>query len=157
MNPEAVVDRNGMVVLTEDECMRHVGRAGVGRVAVTVGALPAVLPINYAVDGHDIYFRTAPGTKLAAASRNAVIAFEVDHVDRMSHEGWSVLIVGHAAEVVDAADLNRLRGLPLSRWLEQGAETLVRIVPELVSGREIGPVPESESAPRNVGSHEGDR
>jgi nitroimidazol reductase NimA-like FMN-containing flavoprotein (pyridoxamine 5'-phosphate oxidase superfamily) len=130
-------DRNGMAVLTEPDCLRRVGGVGVGRVAVTVGALPAVFPINYAVESGDIYFRTAPGTKLAAACRNAVVAFEVDHVDLVSHAGWSVLVVGPATEVTDADDLERLRKLPLTRWLKQGPETLVRIHATLVSGREI--------------------
>jgi nitroimidazol reductase NimA-like FMN-containing flavoprotein (pyridoxamine 5'-phosphate oxidase superfamily) len=139
MDVEAALDRNGMVVLSEHECFKRLGRNGVGRIAVTVGALPPVLPINYAFRGRDVYFRTAAGTKLAAAARNAVVAFEVDHIDCMDHTGWSVLVVGRAAEVLDPAELERLQDLPLSRWLGQGAETLVRINGDVVSGRAISP------------------
>ena len=131
------VDRNGMVVLSKAECMNHLGRNGLGRVAITVGALPAVFPINYAVDGEYVYFRTAAGTKLAAAARNAVVAFEVDHVDRMAHTGWSVLVIGPAEEVVDHDTRATADELPLARWLPGGVETLVRIRAELVSGRAI--------------------
>jgi nitroimidazol reductase NimA-like FMN-containing flavoprotein (pyridoxamine 5'-phosphate oxidase superfamily) len=140
MDTKVTLDRNGMVVLSERECLARLGRNGVGRVAVSVGALPAVLPVNYARRGRDVYFRTAAGTKLAAAAQNAVVAFEVDHVDRIDHTGWSVLIVGRAAAVVDTEELERLRDLPLSRWLDRGADTLVRIDAELVSGRAIDPV-----------------
>jgi uncharacterized protein len=139
-------DRNGMAVLSTAECLQRLGRAGIGRVAVSIGALPAVFPVNYAVDDGDIYFRTATGTKLTAASRNAVVAFEVDHADRLEHDGWSVLVVGPAAEVTDPAELKRLSALPLRRWIAGGPDTLVRIRAEHVSGREIahlcsGPTP----------------
>src|SRR5262249_23502314 len=83
MDTKVTLDRNGMVVLTERGCLARLGGNGVGRVAVSVGALPAVLPVNYARRGRDVYFRTAAGTKLAAAVQNAVVAFEVDHVDRI--------------------------------------------------------------------------
>ena len=137
MDRDVRFDRNGMVVLSEDECMQRVRANGVGRIAVSVGALPAVIPINYAVRGGDVFFRTAPGTKLAAASRNAVVAFEVDHINRLDHSGWSVLIVGKSSEVVDTDELEALQDLPLTRWLESGDDTLVRISAELISGREL--------------------
>jgi len=133
----AQVDRNGMAVLSLCDCMKHLGRAGFGRIAITIGALPAIFPVNYAVRGGDIYFRTAPGTKLAAAARNTVVAFEVDHVERLGHTGWSVLAVGVASEVTDPGELDRLTSLPLSRGIDGRPETVVRIHPELVSGRAI--------------------
>lgn len=131
------IDRNGMVVLGRDECLLRLGRRGIGRVAVTVGALPAIFPINYAIHDGDVYFRTASGTKLATAARNAVVAFEVDEVDRLSHLGWSVQVVGPAATVEDADVRGDLAQLPLERWIGDSADTLVRIRSELVSGREI--------------------
>jgi len=131
------IDHNGMAVLPEDECLRRLRFRGMGRIALSVGALPAIFPINFTVDGRDIYFRTAPGTKLDAAARNAVVAFEVDDVDPISHTGWSVLVVGPAEEVRDPGELERLRRLPLTRWVRGGEDSLIRIRAELVSGREL--------------------
>ena len=130
-------DRNGMVVLSEAECLRRLGTGGVGRVGVSVAALPAIFPVNYAQLDGDIYFRTTPGTKLAAAARNAIVAFEVDRADAMSHTGWSVLVIGPAEEVDDPDELRRLAQLPLTRWVDGGADTLVRIRASLLSGREM--------------------
>jgi hypothetical protein len=130
-------DRNGMLVLSEEECLRRLGTTGIGRVAVTVGALPAVFPVAYAARDGGIYFRTAPGSKLAAAARNAVVAFEIDQIDRQSHAGWSVMVVGPAARIDDPAELERLAGLPLTRWIDGGPESLIRVAASLVSGREI--------------------
>jgi nitroimidazol reductase NimA-like FMN-containing flavoprotein (pyridoxamine 5'-phosphate oxidase superfamily) len=130
-------DRNGMVVLSREECLRRLGRTGIGRIAVTVGALPAVFPVNYATREGDVYFRTAAGTKMAAAVRHAVVAFEVDDLDRFAHTGWSVLVSGPAEVVEDLERLDGLRHLPLARWVDGLPDTLVRVRSDLVSGRAI--------------------
>ena len=130
-----------MVVLERAECFRRLGRVGVGRIAVSIRALPVIFPVNYAVEDGALYFRTAVGTKLAAASHNAVVAFEIDEVDRMSHAGWSVLVVGPARQVGDDRELERLRRLPLQPWVSRQHDTaLVRVDPETVTGREIAHV-----------------
>ena len=53
-----------------------------------------VLPVNHAVDGQDVVFRTAHGSKLSAAEGQAVVAFEVDACDPQTRSGWSVLVHG---------------------------------------------------------------
>ena len=42
-----VIDRNGLEVLDRDECLRLLGTATLGRVGITFGALPVVLPVNF--------------------------------------------------------------------------------------------------------------
>ena len=51
-----------------------------------------VVPVNYAVLDGDIVIRTGSGTKLDAALTGAVVAFEIDSVDPIYHEGWSVMV-----------------------------------------------------------------
>ena len=92
------VDRNGLVVLGRTECLRLLSGASVGRLAVTVGALPVILPVNFLrLDRDRVLIRTTTGTKLDAATRHAVVAFEVDDFDSFSHTGWSVCVTGVAA------------------------------------------------------------
>jgi hypothetical protein len=136
-------DRNGILTLNREDCLRHLGRTGVGRVAVCVGALPAIFPVNYAMRSEDVVFRTTPGTKLAAAVRNAVVAFEVDHSDRMSHTSWSVMIVGPSDEISDPTELAATDRLPLTRWAGAGGpESTVCIRADLISGQElVNPTP----------------
>jgi len=127
-----------MVVLERDECLRRLARGGLGRVAVTVGALPAMFPVNFALLEGDVLFRTAVGSKLAAAAHHDIIAFEIDHVDPMGHLGWSVLVIGPSHEVVDPAELEAAACVPLTRWVPGGGpESLVRIRSDLVTGREL--------------------
>jgi hypothetical protein len=57
--------------------------------------------VCYALDGDTVVFQTDPGTKLHGAIRDAV-AFEIDGVDG-DRRGWSVLVVGRAELVGDAA------------------------------------------------------
>jgi nitroimidazol reductase NimA-like FMN-containing flavoprotein (pyridoxamine 5'-phosphate oxidase superfamily) len=140
------LDRHGMGVLDAAESRARLGRNGIGRVAVSVGALPAIFPVAFAQRDGDIYFRTTPGTKLAAATANTIVAFEVDRVDPMMHGGWSVLVVGRAAEVTRPEELEELRSLPLTRWAPGAPESLVRIHADRISGRvlptpDVGPWP----------------
>ena len=98
-----------------DECLKLLAGHHIGRLAVVVDDQPLVFPVNYALSGRDIVFRTDPGTKLHAASGHRV-AFEIDDSDPLYHDGWSVLVVGIAREEHDPARLQALAELPLSPW-----------------------------------------
>ena len=130
-------DDGGLSVLDEDECMRLLSGVRIGRLGVTIGAVPAVFPVNFALVDGAIVFRTGTGTKLDAATRNAVVAFEVDDFDPLYHEGWSVLVVGVADELIDPALLGRAEALPLAPWAPGDRDHVVRLQPEFISGRRI--------------------
>ncbi|MGW3352896.1 pyridoxamine 5'-phosphate oxidase family protein [Nonomuraea rubra] len=59
-------------------------------------ALPAAQPVAFHLDGERIVIRTGIGSKLAAATRHAVVAFEADEFDQEERTGWSVTVIGHA-------------------------------------------------------------
>jgi nitroimidazol reductase NimA-like FMN-containing flavoprotein (pyridoxamine 5'-phosphate oxidase superfamily) len=77
-----------------EDCLILLDLAYVGRIGVSVQALPVILPVNYVMHEGDVVFRTSSGTKLAAATAGAVVAFEVDHHDAHGTRGWSVLLQG---------------------------------------------------------------
>jgi nitroimidazol reductase NimA-like FMN-containing flavoprotein (pyridoxamine 5'-phosphate oxidase superfamily) len=135
------LDHNGLEVLDRDECIRLLSRRAVGRVAVTIGALPVILPVNFLLDGDQVLIRTGSGTKLDAATRDAVVAFEVDEFDSFRHSGWSVCITGVARELRDPAELARIGHLPLPHWSPNGAGHVIAISLELVSGRRLTNTP----------------
>jgi nitroimidazol reductase NimA-like FMN-containing flavoprotein (pyridoxamine 5'-phosphate oxidase superfamily) len=119
--------------LTLDECWEHLARHEVGRVAVSIpGHAPLVVPVNYALDGRVIVFRTAPGTKLDGL-RTGPISFQLDHIDPTSHAGWSVLVTGVAYE----ATSYEVSDVHLEPWAEGNRNIWVRILPRSVSGRRI--------------------
>ena len=130
------LDDNGLEVLDRDECLRLLATIPVGRIGVSSGALPVVLPVNFVLDGDRIVLRTNPGTKLSAALHDTVVAFEVDRWDPMWHEGWSVMVTGRACEVT-GAELDRARTLPLRPWGADPTDHYIAITTDLVSGRRI--------------------
>jgi nitroimidazol reductase NimA-like FMN-containing flavoprotein (pyridoxamine 5'-phosphate oxidase superfamily) len=131
-----VRDRNGLEVLSRDECVELLSAATIGRIGVSSGALPLVLPVNFCVDGDRIVLRTGEGTKLDAASRHAVVSFEVDDIDPLCHTGWSVVVTGIAAPLESEPELDRAKTLPLRPWAPSG-DRYVAISLEDVSGRRI--------------------
>lgn len=130
-------DHRGLELLTREQCLQRLGRGGIGRVAVSVGALPAIFPVNYAILAGDIVFRSGPGTKLNAALRGSVVAFEVDQSDGFAHTGWSVTVVGPAHEITEPDELARAITLPLASWAPGDDDVFVRVETRLVSGREL--------------------
>jgi nitroimidazol reductase NimA-like FMN-containing flavoprotein (pyridoxamine 5'-phosphate oxidase superfamily) len=131
------VDSNGLEVLERDECLRLLGLATIGRIGITSGALPTVLPINFHLDGERIVVRTGRGSRLDAAVRNAVVAFEVDDFDSTYHSGWSVAVTGVVSELIDPIELEEACSMPIARWAPMGDEAVLAISTELVSGRRI--------------------
>ncbi|MER6584065.1 pyridoxamine 5'-phosphate oxidase family protein [Nonomuraea sp. NPDC001023] len=133
------LDSSGLQVLSEEECFLLLSSMPIGRIVFTDRALPAVQPVNFCLDGRSVVIRTAAGSKLAAATRRAVVAFEADDFDAGLRTGWSVTAVGHAREVTDAAELARLAGLPLTTWAPGERDHYIVVEAEQISGRRIAP------------------
>lgn len=137
----ALIDgRTWMEHLTPHSCWELLSGEAVGRVGVLVDSAPEIYPVNYAVDGETIVFRTDPGTKLRAVDRSPSVCFEVDRVDPEERSGWSVLVKGRAVELTSAANLVTASELPLHFWTSGDKSHWVRIVPGEVTGRRIGRV-----------------
>ncbi|WP_068923102.1 pyridoxamine 5'-phosphate oxidase family protein [Planobispora rosea] len=131
------LDSAGLQVLSHEECMTLLATTPIGRIVFTDRALPAVQPVNFVLDGTDVVIRTAAGSKLAAATRRAIVAFEADDFDPQGRTGWSVTVIGHARAVDDPLEAERLAGLPLTPWASGSREHFIVITAEQVSGRRI--------------------
>ncbi len=127
----------GLELLDEDEARALLGIGGVGRVGITIGALPAIFPVNYRVIDGAIVFRTSPGSKMSAAAAGAVVAFEVDDYQLADRSGWSVLAVGPAEIVHDPAVTFEVLDAGLEPLADGDRLTIVRIEPTFISGRRI--------------------
>lgn len=139
-----ITDPLGPDELTRTVCLQLLGGAGLGRVVYTVGAMPAVEPVNYVVDGEAIVIRTDTTSKLAAGGRRDIVAFQVDEIDSAEGTGWSVVVTGRASEVRASADRVRLAALPLLARLSLPAgkpggvhARYVRISCDIVAGRRL--------------------
>ena len=127
----------GVEDVPEQECLDLISGGGIARVGVSVGALPAILPVNYVLLGRDLYFFTAAGTKLSAAVHNTVVALEIDNIDAASRVGWSVLVVGRSEEVFDHETRAFVVRLGLLPWAAGARNHLIRVSGNLISGRRL--------------------
>jgi uncharacterized protein len=110
--------------------------ASVGRLGLSIEALPVILPVNYVLIDDSIVFRTVHGTKLDAATRHAVVAFEVDQYEPDGSAGWSVLVRGRASEITDPEIPTTARARGLSSWaLDGAADHYILIDTDVVTGR----------------------
>jgi nitroimidazol reductase NimA-like FMN-containing flavoprotein (pyridoxamine 5'-phosphate oxidase superfamily) len=131
---------SGLERMDRDECLRLLEAEDVGRLAIVQGHAPAIFPINYALDGDSIIFRTAPGTKLLHGPR-ALAAFEIDSLTREDRSGWSVVVTGRLEEITrfDEPLLTRVRQLRLEPWAGGTRDHWMRLIPGIITGRRVGP------------------
>lgn len=124
--------------LNRDECVRLLGQHEVGRVVIVEGGGPLIFPINYALDGEDVVFRTDDGAKLQRGPGRTA-CFEVDEINRESHTGWSVVVVGRLEEVTefDGPTYERVRKLTIEPWAPGPKAHILRLVASRITGRRI--------------------
>ncbi|GAA3736688.1 nitroimidazol reductase NimA-like FMN-containing flavoprotein (pyridoxamine 5'-phosphate oxidase superfamily) [Spinactinospora alkalitolerans] len=131
------IDTAGLEVLERQECLWLLAAAPIGRIVFTDRALPAVQPVNFALHGADIIVRTSSGSKLARATRDAVVAFEVDDYDVCARTGWSVMVVGTGRAVTDPDEVAELERLPLRPWAPGPRSHFIRVETDIITGRRI--------------------
>ena len=85
-----------LVELPESECWRLLGTRPVGRLAWVGSEGLTVIPVNYELRDRTLVIRTTSYSTTAREVDDSPVAFEVDEVDEPSHQGWSVLVRGHA-------------------------------------------------------------
>jgi hypothetical protein len=130
--------RTHLEVLDREECLELLRHAHVGRLAIVVDARPVIFPVNYAMDGANVVFRTAPGTKLHGM-RGHSVAFEIDGTDPRYHTGWSVLVAGIGEEEHDPYVIARYESLPVRPWGEGPKTHWMRVRSRAITGRRIPP------------------
>jgi nitroimidazol reductase NimA-like FMN-containing flavoprotein (pyridoxamine 5'-phosphate oxidase superfamily) len=128
--------------LSPAECCGLLELGGIGRVGFAAAGGIMMLPVNFALAGKTIIFRTAPDTLLAVYA-DGPVSFEVDRLDPALRAGWSVLVHGRAHRVTDEREVRRLEDRTrLEPWASGARDVYVRIAPTQISGRCIEPGPD---------------
>lgn len=137
--PEPAARERTLRTLSAAECFGLLELGGIGRVGFASADGIMMLPVNFAVAGKTMIFRTAPDTLLVLYA-DSQVSFEVDHFDEALHEGWSVLVHGHAHKVTDEREVKHLEDAThLEPWAPGARDVYVRIAPTRISGRCIQP------------------
>lgn len=131
-------DHRGLDVLGFDDCLDRLRRTHLGRIAFVSAGEAVILPVNHALDGDMVVFRTKPGSKMDVAVASGNVAYEIDGYDDTTQRGWSVLVKGTAEMVYEPTETARYDSLGLRSWADPAATgQWVRIRPVEVTGREI--------------------
>ena len=129
------IDRAGLEVLDREECLRLLAQAQRGRIAINVGALPAILPVRFVLDIDRVVLSASEGTTLARATDGSVVAFQTDGTELGSEREWSVSLIGIARHLTEVGEVARAAVLPLQRWSSDLPPRYIAISTERVSGR----------------------
>jgi len=120
--------------LGREECVALLASVAIGRLALTINALPAIRCVKFELTADHVVFRVAPTSTLRQAAAG-VVAFQADDYDPSGMHGWWVQVIGLCEEVTDPLLLADLRSLPLEPWaLGERADNVFRVPLSSVTG-----------------------
>jgi nitroimidazol reductase NimA-like FMN-containing flavoprotein (pyridoxamine 5'-phosphate oxidase superfamily) len=124
---------SGVRILDEEECWRLLSARNLGRFAVKVADGVDVFPINYLAHNQELFFRSAPGSKLVDLTLAPNVAFEID--GEHARHVWSVVVHGTARRLASDQEIEDSGIQLLETWHPSEKYNYVRISPDSVSGR----------------------
>jgi nitroimidazol reductase NimA-like FMN-containing flavoprotein (pyridoxamine 5'-phosphate oxidase superfamily) len=124
--------------LNRQECFERLAEVPIGRVAIAVGALPAIVPVSFWLRGESVLFGARCGSMLARATDGTIVAFQCDRYCSGDQSGWTVMGVGPAAPVDDPEALEAWRAP--DQWpVGEAADRLIAIQLPRLSGHLVTP------------------
>ena len=127
--------------LSRSECIRLLAGSTLGRVAVAPKdwAFPVIRPVNFVFDEsmNAVVFRSGRGSKLTALLLGRAAAFEIDGVDEVAKEGWSVIVAGRVEEIDRPLDARHVERLGVEPWASGDKPHWLIVRAETVTGRRI--------------------
>jgi hypothetical protein len=103
---------------------------------VSSRALPAVIPVRFALLGDRIVFWADPRGHPESIDDNTVVAFQADDIDSVTHDGWTVGVVGIASHVREPAALASLEGATPRGWSDT-IGPLISLSLDMITGRRL--------------------
>jgi hypothetical protein len=133
--------------MAEEMCLMALRTERIGRIVLTERALPLAVPVSYLVTPEGVVVRVPDHDSSGWHAAGSVVALEADAHD--CDGGWSVLVLGMADEVTDAAQIDLFDRTVPTTWADTSASNAYLRIPfSLVSGRRLGPAPASGDGSR---------
>jgi hypothetical protein len=120
------LDENAIPAST---CWELLRTASFGRVALSIDALPMILPVEYYLDGQELAICLGQYRLGDRTLNQAVVAFAADAIDPANRTGWTVQIQG-------VARLAREMSVP-TECGQPTAGQFVHITAETISGQHL--------------------
>jgi nitroimidazol reductase NimA-like FMN-containing flavoprotein (pyridoxamine 5'-phosphate oxidase superfamily) len=115
--------------ISESRCWELLRAGWFGRVALSVDALPAIVPVEYCIDRNELAICLGERRMSERSLNNAVVGFATDSIDSASHTGWTVQVQGRARLAQpDAA---------ATECGQHASGQIVYITPHTISGRSL--------------------
>ena len=116
-------------VLSERECWRLLAMVSVGRLALSVRALPVIVPVQYYLSGRRLAVCLGHHELSERSLDETIIAFAADSIDPAARSGWSVQVQGRSA-APRQPQIDTACGWP-------AAGQIVQIKPEIITGHRM--------------------
>jgi nitroimidazol reductase NimA-like FMN-containing flavoprotein (pyridoxamine 5'-phosphate oxidase superfamily) len=129
--------------LDEAECLRLISPGGIGRIAYMGRYGLTVLPVNYKLHDGAIMFRTSQDSPTGEDLQTGIahaeysVAFEIDDIDPVRREGWSVLMHGPAHPMTTDEERAAVEESGVVPWPGGEKEQAIRITPSRIAGRRL--------------------
>lgn len=130
-----MTDNSPIHILDRDAALDKLRTVQLGRLVVHRSDQFDIFPVNFVLDGEDIYFRSAEGSKLFTVALNNEVLFEADEVTDGC--AWSVVVRGEANLLTATNDIQYADSLGLKPWIPTLKYNFVKIAVREVSGREF--------------------
>lgn len=121
--------------LSTEQSLAYLNDVQPGRIVVRRSDELDIFPVNFVVDGGEIYFRTAEGSKLFTINLNHDVLFEADGV--VDGTAWSVVVRGSARVLTESAEIAHADTLDLKPWAPTLKYNWVKVSADDVSGRQF--------------------
>jgi len=108
--------RSTSTELDEDYCWAVLHSGSFGRVALSMHAMPVIVPVRYTIREGGVRFRPAGAVGIAGALIDSVVAFQADGFDDEICAAWSVHIVGRVTDL-GGADFELRPSVVQGNWL----------------------------------------
>lgn len=125
--------------IAESECRDLLSSGTIGRIAFNSASGIQLLPLNYLYLDGAAYCRVDAGSVLGElADGSDDVAFEVDYVEELVKEAWSVLVTGSIRAVTEAEEMAKLLGQrKLEPWAIGDRQLYLRLEPVTITGRRV--------------------
>jgi Pyridoxamine 5'-phosphate oxidase len=116
-------------LIPEYRCWQLLATTSVGRLALSVRALPVILPVQYHLDGRSLVVCLGHHQIPERSLNQTIIAFAADAIDPATRGGWSVHVQGPSA-IPQRLAVDTTCGQP-------AAGQIVRIHPGIITGHRV--------------------
>jgi len=115
--------------IPEDRCWELLATASVGHLALSVRALPLVLPVQYYLNGRRLVVCLGHHAFPEQSLDEVIIAFTADTIDSVTRSGWSVRVQGRSV-ILRRPGADAACGRPT-------AGQVVQIEPGIIAGHHV--------------------